>query len=90
MSLGSLKAAFWASVGPSEPSAFGASPDGDFSAAWAWKLGCFGSGTDYSVARCAHGHRDSFGFAHQQHLKRDGIITEFVHIYAILCLSKKI
>jgi hypothetical protein len=50
MSLGPLKAAFWASVEPSELSAFGASPDCDFSAAWAWKLGCFGSGTDYSVA----------------------------------------
>jgi hypothetical protein len=50
MSLGSLKAAFWASVEPSELSAFGASPNCDFSAAWAWELGGFCSGTDYSVA----------------------------------------
>ena len=50
MRLRSLKAAFWASVKPSELSAFVASPDGDFSAAWAWKLGCFSSWTDYSVA----------------------------------------
>ncbi len=80
MSLRSLKAAFWAFVEPSELSAFSASPDGDFSAAGAWKLCCFGSGADYSVARCAHGHRDGFAFTHQPHLKRDGIITEHFHI----------
>jgi len=82
--LRSLEAAFWAFVEPSELSTFCAPPDGDFSAAGAWELCCFSSGADYSVARRAHGHRDGFAFAHQLHLKRDGIITEHIHIYAIL------
>lgn len=84
MSLRSCEAAFGALVGSPELSAFGAAPDGDFAAVGARELGRFRSWADYPVARCALGHCDGLGFAHRLHLKRDGNITETLHIYAIL------
>lgn len=49
------KAAFWTFIVSPELSAFFASPYGDFSAVWAWKLRCLASRWNSFVAAGANG-----------------------------------
>ncbi len=79
-----LETTFWAFIWPSELSAFRTSPDNDLSAVWARELCGLCSGSDYPVARRAHRHGDAPSFTQHLHLSRDCIVTENLHIYAIL------
>jgi hypothetical protein len=82
--LRALEPTFWAFIWPSELSAFQTSPDDDLSAVWARELCGLCTGSDHPVARRAHGHGEAPSFTQHLHLSRDCIVTENLHIYAIL------